>query len=159
MTRMLDAALGPNGVRKACLLKQDPFLFGTASRKALADVFQDGPSRQSSRWGPSTYARKYACLSLHVRRYLFIILLPTVASAIGFAGTPTTSAESRIPLCGSFLMFDRELPRELWAKESDDMQAVGMDMIVVVAVGHLRSNSADPLRYSLSADGLLYPSR
>ncbi len=55
-------------------------------------------------------------------------------------------------------MFDRELPRELWAKEFDYMQAVGMDMIVVLAVGHLRSNSADPLRYSLSADGLLYPS-
>ncbi len=74
------------------------------------------------------------------------------------AGTATSSEESRIPLRGSFLMFDRELPRELWAKEFDYMQAVGMDMIVVLAVGRLRSNSADPLGYSLSADGLLYPS-
>ena len=94
-----------------------------------------------------------------MRRYLLTILLATVASATGFAGTATTSAESRIPLRGSFLTFDRELPRELWAKEFDHMQAVGMDTIVVLAVGHLRSNSADPMRYSPSADGLLYPSR
>jgi len=89
-----------------------------------------------------------------VRRSLLTILLATMASANGFAGT-----DNRIALRGSFLTFDRELPRELWAKEFDDMQAVGMDMMVVLAVGHLRSNPADPLRYSLAADGLLYPSK
>jgi hypothetical protein len=56
-------------------------------------------------------------------------------------------------------MFDRDLPRELWAKELDFMQEVGMDTIFVLAAGRLRSNAADPLGYSLSPDGLLFPSR
>ena len=94
-----------------------------------------------------------------MRRYLLTVFLATLASTSGFAATAISRADSRISLGGSFLTFDRALPRELWAKEFDDMQAVGMDMIVVLAVGQLRPDPADPLQYSISADGLLYPSR
>ncbi|MBV9505001.1 MAG: DUF4434 domain-containing protein [Acidobacteriia bacterium] len=68
-------------------------------------------------------------------------------------------AKSEFTLRGSFLMFDRDLPRELWGKEFDYMREAGMDTVVVLAVGHLHSDSADPLRYSPSPDGLLFPSR
>ncbi len=94
-----------------------------------------------------------------MRRLLLPVVLATVALATGFAGTATTTPEGPIPLRGSFLTFDRGLPPALWAMEFDFMQAVGMDTVIVLAVGHLRSNSADPLRYSVSTDGLLYPSK
>jgi len=62
------------------------------------------------------------------------------------------------PVFGSFLNFYRNMPQELWAKEFDMMREVDMDTIIVVSVGRLRSSASDPLGYSLSPEGLLYPS-
>ena len=39
------------------------------------------------------------------------------------------------------------------------MQQAGIDTVVVLSVGRLRSDSADPLGFSLAPEGLLYPSR
>jgi hypothetical protein len=70
--------------------------------------------------------------------------------------SPSTSGY--FPVFGSFLNFYRNMPQELWAKEFDLMREVDMDTIVVVSVGRLRSSASDPLGYSLSPEGLLYPS-
>lgn len=62
------------------------------------------------------------------------------------------------PLLGSFLNFYRNMPQALWAREFDWMRQISMNTIVVLSVGALRPDSTDPLGYSLSGEGLLYPS-
>lgn len=62
------------------------------------------------------------------------------------------------PLGGSFLNFYRNFPLSHWAQEFDWMRQISMSNIVVVAAGGLRPDSADSTGYSLSGEGLLYPS-
>lgn len=50
------------------------------------------------------------------------------------------------------------MPQPLWSREFDWMRQVDMDNVVVASLGQLQPNSADPTGYSLSAEGLLYPS-
>lgn len=99
-----------------------------------------------------------------MRLYFAILFLTSALSAAEFPGTATTgtvtrNADNPFPLRGSFVMFDREMPSERWGKELDSMQDVGMDTLVVLAVGHLRKNSNDPLGYSPSSDGMLFQSK
>ena len=63
------------------------------------------------------------------------------------------------PLMGSFLNFYRNLGQNQWGIEFDRMRQIGMNTIVIVSVGALRPHVPDPLGYSLSGEGLLYPSQ
>jgi hypothetical protein len=74
------------------------------------------------------------------------------------AGFPATGSGSAYPIQGTFLNFYRNLTPELWQQEFDYMKAVDINTIVVLSLGHLRSDSNDQLGYSLAPDGLLYPS-
>jgi hypothetical protein len=60
---------------------------------------------------------------------------------------------------GTFLNFYRDLTPAQWGLEFDYMQEAGIDTVVALSVGRLRSDSADPLGFSLAPEGLLYPSR
>jgi hypothetical protein len=62
------------------------------------------------------------------------------------------------PLLGSFLNFYRDLTSTLWAKEYDLMQQVNMKTVVIFSVGLLKPDSSDQTGFSLSGEGLLYPS-
>ena len=66
--------------------------------------------------------------------------------------------ESAYPIQGTFLNFYRNLTPELWSPEFQYMKDIDINTIVVVSVGHLRTDSTDPLGFSLAPDGLLYPS-
>jgi hypothetical protein len=88
-----------------------------------------------------------------VLRSLLTILLASAALAA------EASSSSPYPLRGSFLTFDRDMGREGWAKELNFMKQVEMETIVILSVGHLETNAADPLGYSPSSDGLLFPSK
>ncbi|MEO7142756.1 MAG: DUF4434 domain-containing protein [Bryobacteraceae bacterium] len=65
---------------------------------------------------------------------------------------------SYFPVLGTFLNFYRDFTPELWGMEFDFMRQVDINTIVVVAVGHLQSDSSDPLGFSVAPDGLFYPS-
>src|SRR5579884_992697 len=85
-------------------------------------------------------------------------------------GSPVMSASAEIrfyspqsltgdyPLSGSFLNFYRSMPQSLWAREFDWMRQIDMNTIVIGSVGGLRPDSSDPTGFSLSSEGLLYPS-
>jgi hypothetical protein len=82
---------------------------------------------------------------------------------------PTKSASANVtfyspqvagdyPILGSFVHFYRNLTLPLWAKEFDEMKQIGMNTAVVLSIGALKPNAQDPNGYSLSGNGLLYPS-
>lgn len=86
------------------------------------------------------------------------------------AADPTKSATSTItfyspaisgdyPLMGTYLNFYRNLGTAQWGIEFDRMRQISMNTAVIVAVGALRQDPNDPLGYSLSGEGLLYPSQ
>lgn len=68
------------------------------------------------------------------------------------------SINGAYPLTGSFLNFYRNLGVNQWGIELSKMNEIDMKTVVIVAVGGLRVNSGDPLGYSLSGVGFLYPS-
>lgn len=70
--------------------------------------------------------------------------------------SPSVSGD--FPLLGSFLNFYRDMPQALWSKEFDWMASVSINTVVVQAVGSLKPDSSDSTGYSLSSEGLLYPS-
>ncbi|MCW5978975.1 MAG: DUF4434 domain-containing protein [Bryobacteraceae bacterium] len=90
---------------------------------------------------------------------MLLTLALVTTSFAGDLSPAAANADRRFPLRGSFLTFDRDMPHQQWAKELDFMKDVDMDTIVVLSVGRLRSNPSDPLGYSLSGQGLLFPSR
>jgi hypothetical protein len=63
------------------------------------------------------------------------------------------------PIQGTFLNFYRNLTPELWALEFEHMRAAGIDTVVIAPIGHLRADAGDPSGYSLSPEGLRYPSQ
>ena len=79
----------------------------------------------------------------------------SAAATISFYN-PQTSGD--YPLLGSFLNFYRDLTPDLWAKEFDLMRQVNMKTVVVFSVGLLMPDTSDTTGYSLSGQGLLYPS-
>lgn len=80
----------------------------------------------------------------------------SATSAITFY-SPAISGD--YPLIGSYLNFYRNLGYDHWGIELDRMRQISMNTIVVVSVGALRPDAGDPLGYSLSGEGLLYPSQ
>jgi hypothetical protein len=78
------------------------------------------------------------------------------ATALVSFYSPSVSGD--FPLLGSFLNFYRDMPQALWAKEFGWMNGVSVNSIIVDALGSLKPDSSDPTGYSLSAEGLLYPS-
>jgi hypothetical protein len=62
------------------------------------------------------------------------------------------------PLFGSFLNFYRSMPSQLWSEEFGWMRQIDMNTIVLASAGALLPNGSDPTGYSLSAEGLIYPS-
>jgi hypothetical protein len=70
--------------------------------------------------------------------------------------TPRLGAQT---VQGTFLNFYRDLTPAQWGLEFQYMQEAGIDTVVVLSVGRLRSDSADPLEFSLAPEGLLYPSK
>jgi hypothetical protein len=69
-----------------------------------------------------------------------------------------SSLGASYPIQATFLNFYRNLTPELWALEFQYMQAIDINTVVVVSLGHLRPDSGDESGYSLAPDGLLYPS-
>ncbi len=84
--------------------------------------------------------------------------LPCFAKAALVCLFAACSVRAAYPIRGTFLNFYRELTPELWSLEFQYMRAAGIDTVVVVSLGHLRSDARDSSGYSLAPDGLLYPS-
>ncbi len=82
--------------------------------------------------------------------------MPKLAIA-GFLAVGLLAGRS-YPIQGTFLNFYRNLTPELWALEFQHMKAVDISTVVIAPVGHLRADAGDALGYSLSPDGLRYPS-
>jgi hypothetical protein len=68
------------------------------------------------------------------------------------------TAASSYPIHGTFLNFYRLLTPELWGLEFQKMKDFDIDTVVLISIGHLQPDAADPLGYRLAPDGLLYPS-
>jgi hypothetical protein len=62
------------------------------------------------------------------------------------------------PIHGTFLNFYRDLTPELWKLEFQNMKDIDINTVVLLSVGHLRSDSNDSSGFGLAPDGLLYPS-
>lgn len=99
----------------------------------------------------------------------FVSTGQTVTARATSNADPTKSATATIafynpqssgdyPLLGSFLNFYRDLTPALWAKEYDLMQQVNFKTVVIFSVGFLQPDTSDPTGFSLSGQGLLYPS-
>jgi uncharacterized protein DUF4434 len=88
-------------------------------------------------------------LAFDVPRFVKVAILCLLAGC---------SLRASHPIQGTFLNFYRNLTPELWALEFQYMRAVDINTVVVVSVGHLRSDSRDASGFSLAPDGLLYPS-
>jgi hypothetical protein len=80
-----------------------------------------------------------------------------IASFLAIGICPLLTGQA-YPIQGTFLNFYRNLTPELWALEFQHMKAVDIKTVVIAPVGYLRADIGDPSGYSLSPDGLRYPS-
>jgi hypothetical protein len=76
-----------------------------------------------------------------------------------FAWIFAVQAMQGFPIQGTFLNFYRDLSPEQWRQEFQDMREVDIKTVVVLSIGRLRSDPADPQGFSPAPEGFIYPSR
>ena len=90
-----------------------------------------------------------------------VTIMATSEAAGSITSTATVSfyspqTEADYPLLGSFLTFNRDMPRSLWSQELEWMRQAGMNTIVILSVGSLKPDNTQPSGYSLV--GMIYGS-